>query len=66
MSNVIVYFKDGTNKLFEEHEVSGGSYSNMVTYDNGFVIIEDPYGNKTSYFGDHINHVYQETSRRSW
>lgn len=64
MSDVIVRFKDGDEKVFVDRGAPGGSYSNKVLYEGEFVIVEDPYGNKTAYPAEEIKEVYHESERR--
>jgi hypothetical protein len=42
-----VEFTDNTRETFEETSRAGGSYCTSMRYDEGFLIIEDAYGNQT-------------------
>jgi len=66
MSNIVVWMKDGTKKEFVDRGAPGGSYCNHLKYEGAFVIIEDPYGKKTSIPAQDIEQVVHESERRSW
>lgn len=64
MSDIIVTFKDGHTRKFEDRGAAGGSYCNEIEYQPGFVIITDPHGNKTSIPSEEIEEIYQPSNRR--
>lgn len=64
MSTVRVHFKDGVSIEFKESGRPGGSYANHVSFQPGFVIIEDEWGAKTSFPAENIVRIEEEAYRR--
>lgn len=48
MTSITVKMKDGTLREFHRQNRSGGSYSNKIAYEVGFVVITDEYGTETA------------------
>jgi hypothetical protein len=65
MSNITITFNDGTKKEFPHEGRSGGSYSKRLILENGWVIVEDEYGNKTIYPESIVKEI-NERSHRGW
>jgi hypothetical protein len=66
MGRITVTFKNGKTKEFADDCVTGGSWSNQIHYAGAFVIIEDAFGNRTSYPADSVESVYKESDRRGF
>jgi hypothetical protein len=64
VSNVTVHFKDGHSIEFKESGRPGGSYYNRVTYQPGFVVIEDEWGARTAFSTEDISRIDEEAYRR--
>ena len=64
MSTVRVHMKAGHSFEFKESGRPGGSYSNRVRYEPGFVIIEDEWGAKTAFPAEDIARIEEEAYRR--
>lgn len=48
MSSITVKMRDGTSREFPHQHRAGGSYSNKIAYEIGFVVITDEYGKETA------------------
>lgn len=48
MSHITVKMKDGTSREFPHQHRAGGSYSNKIAYEIGFVVITDEFGKETA------------------
>ena len=57
MSDISVYFKDGTVKHHNHTGRAGGSYTKTIQYASGFAIVTDEWGNQTIYPGDTISEI---------
>jgi hypothetical protein len=64
MPNVLVKFRDGTEKVHKEDFRTGGSYTQTVTYESGVVIIVDVWGGQTIYPLDLVESVHVQSGRR--
>lgn len=49
MSTAIVYMKNGERHHFPDERRAGGSYTNTVRYEGGFVIVTDVWGKSRSW-----------------
>lgn len=45
--SITVEMLDGTKREFPHQTRAGGSYSNKLMFEVGFVVIEDPWGSRT-------------------
>ena len=59
-----VKLKDGTTKIFEDRGAPGGSYSQSMRAEIGFVVITDAWGKSTWIPTDTIAEIEQESTRR--
>jgi hypothetical protein len=66
MSEITVYMKNGSTKVFEDNGAPGGSYCNEKRFEPGFVVITDPYGNETAIPTADIIEIQHKTSRRNF
>lgn len=66
MADVTVFFRDGSQQVFQDRGAPGGSYSNQVRYIEGVVEIENPYGRKTAFPLDLVLRVETASERRGW
>lgn len=57
--------KDGTVREFVERGRPGGSFSNSIKYETGFVVIKDEWGERTSIPTEDIREI-KEDAPRSW
>lgn len=57
MADIKVTFTDGTDEYFKDEGAPGGSYSNTITYEDGFVCITDPYGKQTMFPSSTIKRI---------
>lgn len=64
MPRIDIEFIDGTKETFEETSRAGGSYCTSIQYKNGFAIIEDAYGKKTSFPESRIKRIEVESNHR--
>ncbi len=48
MASITVKMKDGTSREFPRQNRAGGSYSNKIAYEVGFVVITNEYGTETA------------------
>jgi hypothetical protein len=63
---IYVTMKDGTKRIFEDRGASGGSYSQSMRAEIGFIVITDAYGKSTWIPSDDIREIEQESPRRGW
>ncbi len=56
-----ITMKNGEVKEFKEIR---GNYTNSLDYEQGFVVVTDVWGNKTSIPSTEITEIHQEGSRR--
>lgn len=47
MASITVHMTDGTKKEFEHRGRAGGSYTKKLSFEPGFVVITDEYGERT-------------------
>lgn len=45
---ITIFLKDGTKKFWAEESRPGGSYTNSIKYEVGFVIVTDTWGKMTA------------------
>ena len=57
MSDVVIKFKDGTERQFKHEGRAGGSYTKTVTYKGNYVIVEDEWYKQTAFPSDIIAEV---------
>ena len=48
MTTIKVFFNDGDHEIYDSSR-SGGSYTNTVRYEGGFVIVTDVWGKETAW-----------------
>jgi hypothetical protein len=65
MSNVTIKMRDGTTRQFIERGRPGGSYSNSVSYETGFVVVTDEWGKRTAIPAADILEV-ETAAYRTW
>lgn len=56
--------KDGTRRVFEDRGAAGGSYSQSMRAEIGFVVITDAHGKSTWIPSEDIAEIEQESIRR--
>lgn len=56
--------KDGSRRTFEDRGAPGGSYSQSMRAETGFVVITDAYGKSIWIPSDDIAEIEQEALRR--
>jgi hypothetical protein len=61
---IYVTMKDGKRRVFEDRGASGGSYSQSMRAEVGFVVITDAHGKSTWIPSEDIAEVEQEAGRR--
>lgn len=66
MRNVLVKFKDGTERRFDHRGRAGGSYTVHVKYEGAFVIIEDEYGTRTAFPAADVAEVVETEVGGRW
>ena len=64
MPHITIKFKDGAVREFKQETRPGGSYSNSVKYDNGFVVVTDVWGKRTAFPAEMIAEVEETPDRR--
>ena len=64
--NIYMKMKDGTKRTFEDRGASGGSYSQSMRAEIGFVVITDAHGKSTWIPSEDIAEIEQESTRRGW
>ena len=64
MSKVTVTLKDGNSIEFAETGRPGGSYSNSVAYEIGFVVVTDEWGAQVAFPASDIAKVTIDAYRR--
>ena len=62
--NIRLTMKDGTTRDFEDRGAPGGSWSQSMRSEIGFIVITDAYGKSTWIPSDEIAKIEQESSRR--
>jgi hypothetical protein len=63
MMKVTVLLKDGTEKVFPETSMAGGSYSTRCETKEGWLVIEDAYGARTMIPSAEIKEVKTDSYR---
>ncbi len=63
MSNIIIKFRDGTERKFIHQERSGGSYTKRLMLVNGFAIVEDEWERKSIFPADLILEIIERDSQ---
>jgi len=58
--------KDGTVKSFPDKGRPGGSYTNKVRFEGGFVIVTDCWDKQYAYPASDVAEVISAPSRGSW
>ena len=66
MANITIHMKDGTMKEFREKGRAGGSYTNGIRYEPGFVVHRDEWGDEVAIPTDLIKEIKTENLRRGW
>lgn len=66
MSNILIKFKDGSEREFLHEGRPGGSYTKRVKHENGWIIITDEYSNRTSFPADEVKEVVEIPHRDGW
>lgn len=61
---IYLKMKDGTKRVFEDRGAAGGSYSQSMRSEIGFIVITDAHGKATWIPSDTIEEVEQEGPRR--
>lgn len=57
VSDITVYFRDGSVQTFPHQGRPGGSYTKRVRYEGSFAIIRDEWDNETTIPADRIDHI---------
>lgn len=63
MARIIVHLTDGTTMEFPHRGRAGGSYTSTVKYSEGFAVITDGWGKKTTIPSERILRVEEEPTR---
>jgi hypothetical protein len=63
---IYLYMKDGSKRIFEDNGAAGGSYSQSMRSEIGFIVITDAYGKSTWIPSDEIAEIEQAATRRGW
>ena len=63
MANILIRFRDGTEKEFKHKGRPGGSYTKSVSYEGGMVIVRDEYDRRTAYPMDTVAEVIETPTR---
>lgn len=66
MTAINVRMKNGESRYFPETSCPGGSYCTTISYEIGFAVIENAYGEKTAIPSEDISEVKIESPRRSF
>ena len=66
MATVTIKFRDGTERTMEDRGRPGGSYSQKVSYEGGFVVVTDVWGAKTAFPAELVAEVRTEATDRGW
>lgn len=61
---IILKMKDGSTRIFEDRGAPGGSYSQSMRAEIGFIVVTDAYGKSTWIPSDEIARIEQEADRR--
>jgi hypothetical protein len=64
MSDIKIFFKDGSIREFKHEGRAGGSYSKHIKYEEAFVVIEDEWGTKTAFPALDIREIVEIPERR--
>lgn len=56
--------KDGSTRLFMQERRPGGSYTNKLTHEGNFVIVEDAWGKKTMLPSSDILEIHEMPEAR--
>ena len=64
--NIVIVFKDGTEKRFDHASRAGGSYTKRVEYKGGFVIVTDEWDATWSYPMIDVKEVRTESAGGRW
>jgi len=65
MADIEIHMKNGPVESFPDRGRAGGSYSNTVRYDGGFVIVKDCWGKETAFPAVDVKKVVVDPGR-SW
>lgn len=57
MPNITLQMKDGTTREFKHSPRAGGSYTNNIRYEPGFVVVTDEWYNETAIPTDLIQEI---------
>lgn len=66
MSAIQVRKKDGTVKDFPDGHRPGGSWTNSIRYEVGFVVVTDVWGNETAIPSADIDEIKTTPNRGRW
>lgn len=61
---IYLTMKDGTKRTFEDRGASGGSYSQSMRSEIGFIVITNAHGKSTWIPSEDIAEIEQEAIRR--
>ncbi len=62
--NIYLTMKDGTKRVFEDRGASGGSYSQSMRAEIGFIAVTDAWGKTTWIPSEQIAEIEQDGPRR--
>jgi len=66
MASIKIKFRDGSVRDFPHKGRTGGSYTKKVLYEGRFVIVEDEWGNRTSFPESLVQEVIERPDRGRW
>jgi hypothetical protein len=64
MPTIRIKMKAGDTRIFEDRGAPGGSYSQSIKYEPGFVVIESAYGDQKAIPSDLIEEISIDSYRR--
>jgi hypothetical protein len=66
MSDITIIYINGDQEYLKDNGALGGSYSQSVRYEEGFVVITDAYGGERAIPNSRINEIQIHSERSFW
>lgn len=63
MSDILIKFRDGTERAFKHEGRAGGSYTKRVTYEPGVIVVTDEWHKRTAFPLDLVAEVVERPER---